>query len=103
MQKLKVVHISTYRSGGAGRAAYRIHEALLKNGVDSTFLTVEDLGEDCSKNFSYYNEWAESFFKHPGFVERQKNRIRFRIKKHLNIVVKSRKDKERDRTIKRRE
>ena len=56
MAKLKVVHISTYRSGGAGRAAYRIHEALLKNGVDSSFITIEDLGENCSKSFSYYNE-----------------------------------------------
>ena len=41
--------------------------------------------------------------KPPGFIERQKNRIRFRIKKHLNIVIKSKKDKERDEKIKRRE
>ncbi len=99
----KVVHISTSRSGGAGRAAYRIHEALLRNGVDSSFLTIEDLGENCSKNFSYYNELPATLIKPPGFIERQKNRIRFRIKKHLHIVIKSKKDKERDEKIKRRE
>ena len=97
------MHISTYRSGGAGRAAYRIHEALLKNGVDSSFLTIEDLGENCSKSFSYYNELPATLIKPPDFIERQKNRIRFRIKKHLNIVIKSKKDKERDEKIKRRE
>lgn len=101
--KLKVVHISTSSSGGAGRAAFRIHKALLKNGVDSSFLTIEDLGEDCSKNFSYYNESPEVFIKTPNFIERQKNRIRFRIKKHLNIVIKSKKDKERDKRVRRRE
>lgn len=103
MSKLKVVHISTSCFGGAGRAAYRIHEALLKKGVDSSFLTIEDLGENCSKSFSYYNELTETFIKPPGFIERQKNRIRFRINKHLNIVIKSHKDKERDERIKRRE
>ncbi len=100
---MKVVHISTSSSGGAGRAAFRIHEALLKNGVDSTFLTIEDLGENCSKIFSYYYELPEVIIKSPNFIERQKDRIRFRIKKHLNIVIKSRKDKERDKRIRRRE
>lgn len=35
---MKVLHINTHESqGGAARAAYRIHEALLKEGVDSYF------------------------------------------------------------------
>jgi glycosyltransferase involved in cell wall biosynthesis len=95
-RKLKVVHISTYRSGGAGRAAFRIHEALLKNGVDSSFLTIEDLREDCLKKFSYYNQLPETLIKPPRFIERQKNRIRFRLRKHLNIVIKSKIDIERE-------
>lgn len=35
---MKVVHISTYKDGGAGIAAYRIHSALLHSGIDSSFL-----------------------------------------------------------------
>lgn len=36
--QLKVLHINTYENqGGAARAAYRIHEALLKEGVDSYY------------------------------------------------------------------
>jgi glycosyltransferase involved in cell wall biosynthesis len=96
MNTPKVIHISTSRSGGAGRAAYRIHEALLKKGFDSSFLTLEDLGENCSKNFTYYYELPEVFIKSADFIERQKDRIRFRIKKHLNIVIKSKRDKERE-------
>lgn len=37
---LKVVHISTYLGGGAGRAAFRLHESLLNRpGIQSTFIT----------------------------------------------------------------
>jgi len=32
-----VLHLSTYTSGGAGRAAYRLHNAMRQLGVDSTF------------------------------------------------------------------
>ena len=93
MSRLKVVHISTYRSGGAGRAAYRIHEALLKNGgVDSSFLTMEDFKKNCSKNLACYEE-AAKIRKPANFVERQRNRIKFRIKKHLGIEIKSAKEK----------
>jgi glycosyltransferase involved in cell wall biosynthesis len=38
---LKIVHIATYINGGAGTAAYRIHEALLKKNIDSTFLCTD--------------------------------------------------------------
>lgn len=39
---LKVVHIATYINGGAGTAAYRIHEALLAKNVDSYFLCTDE-------------------------------------------------------------
>lgn len=42
---LKVVHISTHLRGGGGIAAYRLHQSLLKNGVDSSFLSL-DVGVD---------------------------------------------------------
>lgn len=35
---VKIVHISTADSGGAGLAAYRVHRALLAQGIDSNML-----------------------------------------------------------------
>jgi len=34
----KIVHICTFASGGAGKAAYRLHDGLCRAGMDSTFL-----------------------------------------------------------------
>jgi glycosyltransferase involved in cell wall biosynthesis len=85
---LKVVHISTSDLGGAGRAAYRIHEALLKNSVDSSFLTIGSGGNEDLKNVFVQTVTSDIFIKEPGFVLRQKNRIRFRIRKHLGIEIK---------------
>ena len=43
---VRIVHISTIDGGGAGLAAYRLHKALLKEGIDSLMLvavkTVDD-------------------------------------------------------------
>lgn len=39
-KELKVVHISTSFSGGAGTAAFRIHEALLQSNYASSFLSL---------------------------------------------------------------
>lgn len=41
-KKNKILHITTYVNGGAGIAAYRIHEALLKANVDSVFLATDE-------------------------------------------------------------
>jgi len=43
---MKVVHITTFYHSGAGIAAYRIHEALLQQNVDSTFLSLDLLKSD---------------------------------------------------------
>ena len=32
---MKVIHLSNSDSGGAGRAAYRIHKSLIENGLNS--------------------------------------------------------------------
>ncbi|RZK12548.1 MAG: glycosyltransferase [Flavobacterium sp.] len=45
---LKVVHISSSYQGGAGIAAFRIHKALLKNGIDSHFLCLNANNADRS-------------------------------------------------------
>jgi glycosyltransferase involved in cell wall biosynthesis len=39
--QLKVVHISTSITGGAGIAAYRLHKSLLQCGIDSSFLYLD--------------------------------------------------------------
>lgn len=37
---MKVVHLVSQDSGGAGRACVRLHNALLESGVDSIVLTM---------------------------------------------------------------
>ena len=39
---MKVLHISTYGSGGGGIAAHRLHNALLENGIESKYLCLEN-------------------------------------------------------------
>lgn len=43
-QPIKVVHISTYINGGAGIAACRLHKALLKQDVHSSFVCIDSPG-----------------------------------------------------------
>lgn len=43
---LRIVHICTYLKGGAGTAAFRIHEALLNEKVDSNFLCLDTIDND---------------------------------------------------------
>lgn len=47
MCKMKVLHINTTDiEGGAARAAYRLHRALLKNGVQSQMLVQKKISDD---------------------------------------------------------
>lgn len=39
-KNMKIVHISTNYRGGAGIAAFRLHNALLNKGIDSTFVSL---------------------------------------------------------------
>ena len=39
---MKVLHISTYGSGGGGIAAFRLHNSLLKKGIESSYLCLEN-------------------------------------------------------------
>ncbi|QCR22184.1 glycosyltransferase [Pontibacter sp. SGAir0037] len=48
---MKVLHVSTYKTGGAGIAAFRLHKGLLALGVASEFL--------------YLNHETENFLKKP--------------------------------------
>jgi len=42
---MRVLHLSTSLNGGAGRAAYRIHESLLASNIDSQILTLSGPNE----------------------------------------------------------
>lgn len=49
---LKVVHLSTSRFGGAGRAAFRLHEGLLASQpIHSTFISADNNTADCDQNY----------------------------------------------------
>jgi len=45
---MKIVHLSLSNDGGAGIAAYRLHTALRKNGIDSLMLTLYSKNDDPS-------------------------------------------------------
>jgi len=48
---MKIIHISTNYTGGAGKAAFRLHNALLRKGIDSKFLSLGDTPlTDCLGN-----------------------------------------------------
>lgn len=65
---MRVVHVSTYDvSGGAARAAFRLHESLLEAGVESTMF-VRNKASGLSTVVEY---------KSSGIVERIRSRIRF--------------------------
>lgn len=44
---MKILHVNTYDiDGGAARAVYRLHEALLSNGIDSQMLVQSKSGDN---------------------------------------------------------
>ena len=45
----KVLHISTSNSGGAGKAAFRLHKALLNNDINSSFLSLNNIHKQQDK------------------------------------------------------
>lgn len=70
---LKIVHIATSEKGGAGIAAHRLHEGLIRLGMDSIFLTIQNKEVKQSKIQLYpgkgilsriYNKLARKYFGH---------------------------------------
>jgi glycosyltransferase involved in cell wall biosynthesis len=59
---IKVVHLSTSSKGGAGGAAYRIHNILLESGVNSTFLVKDKDKKNTDKSVIGYQQ-KDNFFK----------------------------------------
>lgn len=75
---MKVVHVSSHAIGGAANAAIRINKALIKKGVDSSFLYNSSFDEkyrpvDCSSCNSFKD-----------FIDTSFGKYRFKILKLLN-------------------
>ena len=79
----KVAHVCTYPDGGASRAAFRIHEALLKSGCQSSFVTIYSHQESIKSATANSHRVPD----HETFIQKQFNRIQFRLKKHLGIQL----------------
>ena len=82
---MRIVHISNSYKGGAGIAAYRIHKALLKNGMDSHFICLDEKPVDCyMSRFSTREKKTEKICLFTMLMEK----IKWRLKHHFNIMNK---------------
>lgn len=81
----KIIHIASYVNGGAGTAAYRIHEALLENGCDSAFLSLDKAAEKMKGCYQLIKP-RESLFARLGY--QFKKLFPNRIEKQRNEIIK---------------
>lgn len=79
---MNIVHICSYSYGGAGSAAYRLHQALCKEGLDSKFLSLDTLGKKEIAELRIENNDNSEF---PGKIVWEK--IQWRLRHHLNIDI----------------
>ncbi|MBS1737221.1 MAG: glycosyltransferase [Bacteroidetes bacterium] len=68
---MRIIHITSYKNGGAGRAAWRIHEALLKINIDSVFISIDEIKNNLSGQIKNQNA-----FQH---------KLAWHLKHHFNI------------------
>lgn len=87
---MKIVHISDSYRGGAGIAAFRIHKALLKNGVDSHFICQDKHLPDSSMSNLQY---LEKEVKKSKLFDIIIDKIKWRLNHHLKINLNSQRDK----------
>jgi glycosyltransferase involved in cell wall biosynthesis len=78
---LKIVHISSSFKGGAGTSAYRIHQSLLKAGIDSHFICLDK--NINRENISFPRN--DSYKKQPNIYQLFQEKIKWRLKHHFNI------------------
>lgn len=87
---IKVVHINSQLNGGAGRAAIRIHDALLKEGVDSYVLHLDSNNDNLNPRIHSERDRGVQVSTSPtiSFFKKQKNRVKRRLKKYFGIELK---------------
>jgi glycosyltransferase involved in cell wall biosynthesis len=52
---MKILHINTYEAGGAGKACVRLHENLLKQGLDSNLLVLHRAKSTVPNIYSFFD------------------------------------------------
>src|SRR6478752_7229576 len=67
---MKIIHLSTYDTGGAATAALRLHQGLLEQGTDSVFLSLYKNNHHIDSTFRYTGPYR----KKP-FVQKIKHRL----------------------------
>lgn len=82
---MKVLLVNTYDKGGAANACLRLHEGLLKEGVDSNLL-LKYKTRNIANSFEYNTERRIGLF----------DRVKFKIKKYLFSNLNRRKSYKRD-------
>ena len=70
---MKIVHLTTFVNGGAGKAAFRLHLSLLNQGIDSNFLSLYDFPKGI-EDFKEINFQRAIDFK-PNLWVKFKNKI----------------------------
>lgn len=69
---MKILHISTYPTGGATKAGYRLHKGLLKQGVHSSFLLLHGNTNSEKNEFGYMDEVSPSTMQRIGLRIRER-------------------------------
>ncbi len=74
---MRILHVSTLDWGGAANAAIRLHKGLLKQGVDSRFLSLRKNDPAIPQSYAYYESTFSSPLLRKGmdYAERTYNRL----------------------------
>ncbi len=60
---MKIVHLSTYDTGGAAKACIRLHVALLKKGIDSKLITFAKTQDNIPEHYVFKDERRSFFYR----------------------------------------
>lgn len=85
---MKILHISTHKEGGAANAAIRLHESMLKYGLDSVFLTLKSSNKKISNHFLYDGTYQKKDLDYPllTFKNLVKEKVFKKFKKQKEII-----------------
>ncbi|MEO6903109.1 MAG: glycosyltransferase [Bacteroidia bacterium] len=83
---MKILHLSTYDKGGAATAALRLHDGLLKNGIDSSFLVLHKNSkrDDVTEHAMHHSGLMQKAFNYLGFPQTTVQKNYMRIKNKTN-------------------
>ena len=73
---MKILHVNTSDYGGAAKACLRLHEGLMKNGVDSNVLVLQQYSYQQKNIFNFQKYHKTHFFK------KIKRSLRYRLDTH---------------------